>query len=127
MGEAFEPPFVVGAGVAVAPVAACHRAGRACEIRIVEPIVGATDDGARIAPIVIAVAVRGEMDVAYAGTAGIVLVIPNKPLPHVLLTPMVAVRLLHDRFSAMAEALQHLAHAPLKVEPHDDEPSLCIR
>ena len=70
------------AGIAVAPICGSDTARHAFEVReVIQPVVTFADDGGRVVPVVVAVAVRREMDVAQRGLPRVGLLIPNKAIP----------------------------------------------
>ena len=60
--EMVEPPGLKSAVIAVAPFGAVHTASTACEIRKTQPIVACAIDLSLIAPIVVLLTVRREMN-----------------------------------------------------------------
>ena len=71
MREVAEPPQVMQADVAIAPVTAIYFALHVLKIWEVQPVVAAADDLAGVAPVVIAQAVGRKMHVAALGFAGV--------------------------------------------------------
>src|SRR4030042_4165998 len=113
------PPEVVGPDVAVAPLTALDNAPGAGEPGEPVPVVAGAGDRAPVAPVVIPLAVGGEVDVAHLGLAGVAALVPGEPFPWVGRPVVVPVHLGQDRLGAVAEALQHLPHPAFVVEAHD--------
>ncbi len=123
MREVLEPPLVVLADIAVAPLIAINHPALAGQIREIEPVVTAADHLLSPPPLVVPGAVRGEVHDADFRAAGMRLVVASELLPQIALAAAVPVGVAHQRFRPMAERLQHLAHASLVVKAHDDEAS----
>src|SRR5262249_10243629 len=82
------------------------------------PVVAETDDGTGVTPVVVAVAVGGEVDVAAFGATGGGEVVADEALPHVFAAAQRLVDVRHDRFRAVTEVFEHAVDAALVVEPH---------
>src|SRR5262249_53428594 len=106
----------MGAHIPVAPLGAAHRASAAGQLREALPVAAEAGDGAAVAPVVIALAVGGEVDVAALGLAGRDLVIADEPLPQILGRRVAAEDVAHDRLGAVAEVFEHAADVALVVE-----------
>src|SRR6188472_3861529 len=117
-GEVGEPPEVMGAHVATAPVFGGHGFASVGEGGVGEPVVAVAGDGGGVAPVVVFDAVGGVVHPAALGGAGVLLFILGEELPHVLLFAAALVELGHDRFGPVAEVFQHAIDAAFHVEAH---------
>ncbi len=116
-----EPPEVVAAHIAAAPLAGAHLAGWRAEVGEGVPGVGPRQHRPLVAPVVVAEAARRKVDIAALGAAGVGLVVAREALPQVALAAVPPVDVGHDRLDAVAEVLEHTAHIALEVEAHDHE------
>src|SRR5579884_737858 len=113
-----QPPSVVGADVAAAPFATIHLAAPAGERGVAQPVVAGAPDRGRIAPVVVGTAIGSEVDRTAARLAGSDQVVGGEALPGVA-RRRGAKSAADHRLDAVAEVLQHLAHAALVAETHD--------
>jgi len=127
VGQKVEPPEVMGAGIALPPVAGVHDLSFPVEKGKVLPGVIPASDLALVAPVVIAEAVGGEVDVAHLGPARMRLVVTRKSFPEVGLASQVAEEGFDHGLRPVAHVLQHFPDAALKAEAHDDKPTLGMR
>ena len=82
--EVSHPPFVVFTDVSVTPIGSGDLAGHAFEVgKVIPPIVALAYDRGWIIPVVVAVTVRGEMNIAQCGVTWVCFLISAKPLPQV--------------------------------------------
>ena len=116
-----QPPQMMLADVAIAPVAAGDKPLLAGKVGEVKPIVATAGDRCGVAPVIIAHAVGSKVDIAAGCLAGMGFVIAAKLLPQIGGSVLLAVHVAHDGFDAVAEILQHFAHAALIAKAHDDK------
>lgn len=83
MWEALQPPLVVRANLAAAPLFARHDARRVIDLGVVQPRIGATHHAARVAPVIVDVAAGRVMHDAAAGVARMRFVVARELLPQV--------------------------------------------
>lgn len=77
-----EPPFVMFASIAIAPFRRGDHASGAFEIgEVFQPVVTLTQHRTSIVPVIITLAVRRKMHVAYCCPPGIFLFIADETLP----------------------------------------------
>src|SRR5215211_6554468 len=103
MRQVLEPPEMMGAHIATAPLRAIDHAARPGEIGKVVPVVAKAIHRAAIAPVVIALAAGREMHIAAVRLARRDLVVASKHIPEVLFARMVAKHMAHDRLRAVAK------------------------
>ena len=77
---------MVKARIAVAPLFTIHRSLLPLEIREVEPIVRIAYDRSLVAPIIIPLAVRGEVHHADLGMVRVRLIILSEALPQIVVS-----------------------------------------
>ncbi len=116
-----EPPEMVGAHVAAAPVFGGHGFWLAGEMGVGVPVVAKAGDGSGVAPVVVADAVGGIVHPTTLGVAGVLLFVVGEERPHVALLAAAFVELGHDRFGAMPEVFQHTIDTAFHIESHHDE------
>src|SRR3990172_5395106 len=104
--------------VPASPLAAFDRPRFSFEIWIVVPGVASAWDSFSISPVIVALAVRSEMDRPDLGHARIACLMTREAFEQVAFAPA-GEDVGQDRLGAMAEVLQHLSNAALEVEPHD--------
>src|SRR5581483_5225226 len=109
-----------GRGCRRRPTRGSHAAAPAAERRVGEPIVAGAPDGPGIAPIVVGLTVRREVDRATAGPAGRDQIVGREVLPGVARRG-VPEGVAHHGLDAVTEVLQHLAHAALVAKAHHHE------
>src|SRR5215212_9382451 len=81
-GQMSKPPLVVFANIPIAPISGCYGADLSFEIRkVFQPVIGFARNGSWIVPIVIALAVRREMDISQRSLAWRGFLVTDEPPP----------------------------------------------
>src|SRR5207249_3252976 len=114
-----EPPEMVGAHIAAAPLGAVHLASVARQLREAIPVVAVAGHVARVAPIIIAHTVGRAMDVAALRLPRGDPIVACEAIPEVALRRVAAEDPAHDRLEAMSKVLQHTLDAALVIKAHD--------
>lgn len=86
MWHVAEPPEMMQAYIAIAPVALIHDAWLSRQIRKIVPVVAIAQDFAIVAPVIITDAVGREMHIAAFRFFGVRFVVANEALPEISLT-----------------------------------------
>lgn len=98
------------AGIAATPVSGGDLASDSLEVgEVVPPVVAFTDDDRGIIPIVVADAIRREVDIAQRGLSLMRAIIAYETLPVIFLPFDVFKDFLHDGFGAVSHVLQHFS------------------
>ena len=96
MGDMFHPPLMVQPSIAITPFAGVDLANISQKIGEIEPVVAVAGNRARVAPIVVALAVGSKMDVANLCLPGILLVVAYEALPEIVISVSMRESFFHD-------------------------------
>ena len=94
--KVIEPPFVMGANIAIAPIFGVDSFGRAAKVGELIPVVAETIYDARIAPVIILVTVWGKVDVSTLRLARMAFVVANEFLPEIVFRGFTRIDFFHD-------------------------------
>ena len=126
--DAGQPPLVMQADVAAAPLRRSDGADIALEIREVElPIVTFDGDGGRVIPVVVPFTIGRKVDVAAGGLSRRGFFVADEARPQVGLAAESFKGLEHDRFRAVAEGFEHLADVTLETKSHQHKATRALR
>lgn len=117
--QVIEPPDMMGAHIAVAPILGIDLTGGSAQVGEVVPIIAIAQHFAAIAPVVVALAVGRKVNIAALRALRCDLIVATEAFPKVLLFAMSSKDLAHNRLGAMAEIFEHTANIAFIVEAHN--------